>query len=141
MPEFEAWPGQIDASKALFATHATSETGPHCYQHGTKWKRGCSWCKEAKQNVPVWEENKLKAAAHEERLESGEWSIVNLAIELNDHLFERRFGDDALSPKELLEWAYKLAAKVRESADDVDYPNIEEFGSEVLADFRAKMAR
>lgn len=140
MPEYESWPGQIDATRALFETSGTSKIGPHCYQHGTKWKRGCSWCKEAKKRVHLWEKNKVKEAAHEERLRSGEWSVVNLAIRLNDDLFDRRHGADALTAEELLEWAYKLAATVREQAPDVNYPLIEAHGQQVLDEFRAWQA-
>jgi hypothetical protein len=122
----------------LFEAHASSTTGPRCYQHGKEWREDCSWCQQAKQQVSVWEENKQKAVAHEERLKSGEWSIINLAIELNDHLFERRFGDDTLEPHELLEWAFRLAERVREQTNNVNYPLIEKFGHEIITEFRAQ---
>ena len=137
MPEFEAWPGQIEATRMLFETHASSKRGPRCYQHGKKWRKDCSWCEQAKKQVPVWEENKRQETEHEKRLDSGEWSIINLAIELDDHLFERRRGSQAPAARDILEWAFRLAERVHEQAGEINYPTIEEHGQEILAEFRA----
>lgn len=109
MPEYESWPGQIEASRMLFDTNASSKSGPRCYKHGIKWCKSCSWCKTAKQQRVHWEENKVKAKEHDRLLDEGIWDVQMLAQEIDGELITQ-WKNNPLTPRQMIEAATEVLA-------------------------------